>query len=168
MDVRIRRQTAEETSAVLEVEREAFERPEEAQLVERLLADVPEVISIVAILDGSVVGHVLFSPAYLKSHAATVQIGALGPVAVQKDVRRCGVGARLIEFGLGECWNAGWPAVIVLGAPAYYSRFGFARADGYGIRCALDVPAEAFLVLSRSLLLGGSTVAEYHPAFGEV
>jgi predicted N-acetyltransferase YhbS len=67
--------------------------------------------------------------------------------------------------------DAGVVGHILLGHPTYYPRFGFARADGWGLRCAFDAPAEAFMVLPlRAALLAeyaGATV-RYAPEFDRV
>lgn len=61
------------------------------------------------------------------------------------------------------------PAIIVLGHPEYYVRFGFAQATRWDIRCEFDVPPEAFMVLwSAAPLTHGPGAARYHAAFSEV
>jgi putative acetyltransferase len=57
----------------------------------------------------------------------------LGPVAVLPSHRRLGIAARLIEDGLARCRSTGFGWAVVLGAPAYYGRFGFQPASTFGL-----------------------------------
>ncbi len=86
-------------------------------------------VSLVAEVAEQVVGHVAFSPV-----SAGSAIGSgLAPVAVLPSRRRHGVGARLIREGLAACERAGVGFVVVLGDPAFYARFGFGPASGWGL-----------------------------------
>jgi predicted N-acetyltransferase YhbS len=60
-------------------------------------------------------------------------------------------------------------AVVVLGHPAYYPRFGFSPSTRFGIECEYDAPADAFMVLElhAGFLRGASGTVRYHTAFGE-
>jgi putative acetyltransferase len=164
----IRNETAPDHAAVLQVHRDAFGRDAEAALVDRLRRDDVARISLVTVAESIVIGHALFTEARLVFDSREKVVGALGPVAVSQPHRRRGVAQALITQGLGLCWERGWPAVIVLGNPAYYSRFGFARADAWSIRCELDVPPEAFMIAFASEPIQGPATAEYHPAFDDV
>jgi putative acetyltransferase len=166
--VHVRIESATDRAAVLQVHREAFRRDAEAVLVERLGVDQVPQISIVAEVDSVVVGHALFSEARLAFDSEEQVIGALGPVAVLRDHRRRGLAASLIREGLRLCWQRQWPAVIVLGNPAYYGRFGFKRADAWTIRCGLDVPAEAFMIAFAGEAIWGPATAKYASAFDSV
>ena len=80
-------------------------------------------VSLVAEHGGEIVGHVAFSP--VKIDGETVDWYGLGPVAVQPERQRQGIGVRLIEAGLGQIKELGAAGCVVLGDPGYYSRFGF-------------------------------------------
>jgi putative acetyltransferase len=166
--VHIREESEIDRAAVLQVHREAFNRDAEAALVERLRADRFPQLSLVAEIDSVVVGHVLFSEAQLVFESEEKTIGALGPVAVLQSHRRRGVAESLIRHGLRLCWQRPWPAVIVLGNPAYYGRFGFSRADAWSIRCEFDVPSEAFMIVFSAHAISGPAAARYAPAFASV
>lgn len=166
--MQIRKEREEDLEAIRQVHREAFGRNEEAALVDRLRQDGGDSVSLVAEVETGIIGHVLFTEACLAPGSGTVAVGALGPIGVVPFWRRRGVAAALIREGLSLCWQQGWPAVIVLGDPAYYSRFGFARADAWCIRCEFDVPPEAFMILFRAAIIPGPAKARYHPAFGTV
>lgn len=116
-------------------------------------------LSLVAEQEGSIVGHVGFSPILINSE----DIGwvGLGPVSVSPSLQRGGVGSALIKEGLQVLTKRGAQGCVVLGDPKYYGRFGFAsdHALSYG-----EVPAEYF----QSLLLTGEPVAgevAYHEGF---
>ncbi len=119
----------------------AFPTPAEAQLVAALRTAGRLVVSLVAELDGEFVGHVAFRPLEV--------LGGVGlaPVAVVPQRQSCGLGSALIREGLDRCRAAGWRFVVVLGAPRYYSRFGFQAASRWGL---IDEYAggEAFQVLA--------------------
>ena len=78
-------------------------------------------------------GHVLFSPTHVEHQGEDVELAGLAPVGVLPENQNEGVGSSLIQRGLEECREAGVNAVVVLGDPGYYSRFGFERASEYGL-----------------------------------
>jgi putative acetyltransferase len=174
----IRTETPEEIAAVRVVEEKAFGRPAEADVVDRLRARGAVTLSLVAVDEGQVVGHVLFTPVDIVSQAADGQehrspaIG-MGPVAVLPGRQKQGIGSRLIRAGLEEIRQGGHAAVVVLGDPRYYTRFGFVPASRYGIRFQDEaVPAEDFMVqeLRRGVLEiflteHGKGTAVYQPEF---
>ena len=69
----------------------------------------------------------------------------LAPLAVLPAHQRRGIGSELVRRGIDDCRDAGYRAVLVLGEPAFYQRFGFTKASLHGIRCPFDVPDEAFM-----------------------
>ena len=115
-------------------------------------------LSLVAEVDGDVVGHVAFSPATVAGAADWV---ALGPVSVRPNRQRQGIGMRLIEGGLAQV-RRGSRGCVVLGEPAYYARFGFVAAETLHWN---DVSAPFLQVLVWG---GGVPTGEvtFHPAFG--
>jgi putative acetyltransferase len=88
-------------------------------------------LTLVAEVDGQVVGHVAFSEVTLDGRPAR-GLG-LGPVAVAPDHQGCGVGSRLIETALERAEADGWHFAVVLGHPTYYPRFGFVPAGPLGV-----------------------------------
>jgi putative acetyltransferase len=109
----------------------SFPTEGEARLVAALRSAGHLSVSLVAELAGRVVGHVAFSPVGLPG--ATGGVG-LAPVAVLSAFRGRGIADQLIRAGLGACRQADAGFVVVLGDPAYYSRFGFLPARGWGLR----------------------------------
>lgn len=94
----------------------------------------------------------------------------LGPIAVLPENQDQGIGGALINKGIDLCRGARYRAVIVLGHPDYYPRFGFQAAGQLGINCAYDMPGDAFMALplEKGALEGISGVAYYHPEFDGV
>jgi putative acetyltransferase len=162
----IRDEAPADVAAIQAVERRAFDRAGEADLVDRLRADGALVVSLVAELDGCVVGHVAFSPVTI---AGACDVVGLGPVAVLPAVQTCAVGARLVEEGLARARERGAGAAVVLGHPDYYPRFGFAVSTKYGIHYP-EVPEDAFMAaeLVPGALVAAAGAVRYHPAFDDV
>ncbi len=147
----------------------AFPTEAEANLVDVLRENAQSVISLVAIDDNAIVGHIMFTPVELCG-ASSLNIMGLAPMAVTPDRQRCGIGSALVSQGLDRCGTIGAGAVIVLGHPAYYPRFGFAPASPMNIDCEYVVPDEAFMVLelTAGYLSGAEGTIRYLDAFGEV
>jgi putative acetyltransferase len=164
----IREEQPGDITAVHAIHTRAFPTEAEAKLVSRLREDSAVCASLVACSGETVIGHALFSQAHLRFETVTVAVGALGPIAVLPACQRTGIGDALIRSGLASCAALGLPAVIVLGDPAYYRRFGFQRADAWSIRCEFDVPTEAFRIVWLGASRAGPAVAKYHPAFSAV
>jgi len=122
--VTIRRRTPADDAAIVRTVDAAFGGPAESTLVRTLRDPGLAAIELVAAED-AVVGHALFSVLEVMVAARRVKALALAPVAVQPDRQRRGIGSALIRDGLGLARADGWDAVIVLGDPAYYARFGF-------------------------------------------
>ncbi len=152
--------------AVHRVNESAFETHLEVDLVDALRQQEPAVLSLVAIRDGSVVGHIMFSPVSLSEHPG-LRIMGLAPMAVAPPHQRDGVGSALVRAGLERCKELGYGAVVVLGHPEYYPRFGFSPASRFGIGCEYDVPDDVFMMLELQpgSLDGTSGVIRYHDAF---
>lgn len=127
----------------------AFDEENEARLIELIRQSdlyVPE-LSLVAVVEEQVVGHVMFSYMTLESPTGDMRILDLAPLAVLPDHQNQGVGTALTEHGLGLVEALGEPLVLVEGIPSYYPRFGFERASLHGITPpSAKVPDEAFMV----------------------
>ncbi len=169
----VRAENSGDYAAVHEINSRAFDREDEANLVDILRAAGIELISLVAeITGGKRVGHALFSPVqidYPGRDRAGCRAIALGPIGVLPEFQGSGVGAALIEVGLEACRQQGYDLVFVLGHSSYYPRFGFKQAGLLNFRCEWDVPEEAFMVLKvgeAADCRGG--IVRYHPAFSQV
>ena len=167
--MRIRNETPADVAAVREVNLAAFDSPAEADLVDALRGHTFPYVSLVADDKGIIAGHILFTPVHLPGHPRA-RLMALAPMAVRPEFQRSGVGSALVVEGLHQAREAGAGAVVVLGHPAYYPRFGFVPASRHGIRCTYEVPDEAYLVveLQPGHLDGLSGTVQYHAAFDAV
>ena len=162
----VRRETPEDRKAIAAVHTASFPSTDEAQLVEALRKAGRLCISLVAERQGTIVGHVAFSPVQL-----TGSDGGLGlaPVAVLPAQRRRGVAGRLIREGLALCGAEDRGFVVVLGDPDYYGRFGFVAAtrwklsDEYGGGDAFQA-----LELRPGALAGHGGLVRYAPEFADL
>jgi putative acetyltransferase len=163
----VRPERPSDHDAVRRVHAAAFTTPHEADLVDALRAGARPLVSLVAEEDGHVVGHVMLSPVELPGHPDRRLMG-LAPLAVLPTRQRSGIGAALMWAGLERCRDIGTGAVVVLGHPAYYPRFGFMPADDHGIGCPfLDAPSDAWMILELEPghLRGASGTTRWHAAF---
>jgi putative acetyltransferase len=167
--VQIRAEQTQDYAAVFALNTAAFDSAAEAKLVDRLRGECGDLISLVAVDDDDIVGHILFSPVTLDTENAP-KIFGLGPMAVTPECQRQGIGSALVEAGLEQCRAKGIDAVIVLGHPAFYPRFGFVPASRFGIDSEFPAPDEAFMAieLTPGVLADHSGQARYHPAFSDV
>ena len=165
--MRVRPETEADCAAIRAVNEAAFGSPAEAEIVEVLRAKGVELVSLVAERDASILGHILFSPVSLVGHDGLKLMG-LGPMAVLPLEQRSGIGSALVREGLRLCRQLGARAVVVVGHPQYYPRFGFAPASRYGIRCEYDVPDDVFMIaeLERGALRAVAGLIRYDDAFG--
>ncbi|MGH8638095.1 MAG: GNAT family N-acetyltransferase, partial [Burkholderiales bacterium] len=92
----------------------------------------------------------------------------LGPMAVIPYLQRQGIGTRLVRAGLDECSRLGYRAVVVVGHPEFYPRFGFVPARTFGLRSEFDVPDEVFMAveLIPGALASAAGTVRYVPEFG--
>jgi putative acetyltransferase len=131
----------------------------EAQIVDALRAAGALTLSLVAMRDGEIVGHVAFSP--VRINGATGHWQGLGPVSVWPERQRKGIGQALIREGLAQLKALASAGCVVLGDPGYYGRFGFIYDPGlvYG-----QAPPGYF---QRLTLSGADPKGEvtYHPGF---
>jgi putative acetyltransferase len=146
----------------------AFETTTEADLVNALRERATQLVSLVAEDDAKIIGHILFSPVTLANEPGLILMG-LGPMAVVPSRQRQGVGSSLVREGLERCRQLNAAAVLVLGHPEYYPRFGFSPASRLSLRSEYDVPDEVFMVreLRDGALSGLSGTIRYHPIFGD-
>ena len=169
-DVEVRLERPEDCAQVRWVNEFAFGQPGEANLVDALRSAAAVTLSLVAVREGTVAGHILFSPVTVTSPSGEFSAIGLAPMAVLPEFQTSGIGSMLVRAGLSELSRAGHDVVVVLGHAEYYPRFGFVRASTYRIRWEQDAPDEAFMVLELrpGVLAGRGGVVRYHPEFAAV
>ena len=165
----IRAEEQRDWAAVHAVNVSAFETPSEANLVDALREQAQPLVSLIAEDNGAVVGHIMFSPVSLSGNTV-LKIMALAPMAVAPEHQRKGIGSALVRAGLEQCQRLGFGAVVVLGHPDYYPRFGFSSSARFGISCEYEVREEVFMVveLQAGFLRGAAGKIQYHAAFRNV
>ncbi|HUJ51842.1 MAG TPA: N-acetyltransferase, partial [Bryobacteraceae bacterium] len=148
------------------VNQAAFGRSDEADLVDKLRADGHALISLVAELEDSVAGHLLFSRMWIRTAGGLISAVALAPVAVLPEHQHQGIGGLLIRHGLELLRARGERIVIVAGHPGYYPRFGFSSDQAKLLESPF--PREAFMAmeLCAGALDGIGGPVVYPPAFG--
>lgn len=147
-NVLIRDEETADYPAIFEVTVAAFDTMEmsnhtEQFIIEALRAAKALVISLVALVDGRVVGHIAFSPVAISD--GTKDWYGLGPVSVHPDYQRAGIGRALIHEGLSRLKNLKAKGCCLVGHPEYYRQFGFKNVEGLVHE---GVPKEVFFVLS--------------------
>ncbi|MCF6283559.1 MAG: N-acetyltransferase [Candidatus Polarisedimenticolaceae bacterium] len=144
----IRPETDKDYVAIKALNDLAFRGEAEGSIVDKIRSSCEEVISLVAVEEGEVIGHILFTPVATMSGEDQVFGMGLAPMAVLPDYQNRGVGSLLVKEGVRILNEIGCPFVVVLGHPNFYPRFGFEKASSYALRAEWDgVPDEAFMVL---------------------
>jgi putative acetyltransferase len=165
--VRCRPARPQDWPAIAAINRRAFDGGDEARLVDRLRRDGDVVAELVADEAGEPVGHVLFSRLKSDPAAAAFALAALAPMAVLPERQRQGIGSALVEAGLRACGLVGVDAVLVVGHPGYYPRFGFTAEAAAGIRSPYSGPAFMGLDLTPATLATVRAV-RYPAAFADL
>src|SRR5262245_36218957 len=146
--ITVRPERPEDVPRVRQVNELAFEQRTEADLVERLQQSCTDTLSLVALEENDVIGHILFTPVVVEGEGRGVTGMGLAPMAVLPDRQRQGVGSQLVRRGLEILRERGCPFVVVVGHPEYYPRFGFLRASTQGLVSQWEgVSDAAFMVL---------------------
>ena len=161
--IEIRDEQPGDAAAVREVNRLAFGQDDEGRIVDALRANGAAILSLVAVDNDAILGHIMFSPLSVGD-----VIGAgLGPMAVVPSHQRQGIGSRLVQAGVERLRGANCPFIVVIGHPEFYPRFGFQPAATYGLTCEWNVSADAFMVhaLDPDVTRRLRGLAQYRPEF---
>ena len=166
----IREEQASDIELIWKVNSEVFETEAEADLVNVLRSSGCTYISLVAETENNIVGHILFTPVELTGNENELKIMGLAPMAVLSQCQNKKIGTRLIKAGLERCRSLGYDAVVVLGHPDYYPKFGFVPSVKFGIKSQYEVPDEVFMAfeLVPESLKCHAGVIKYHEAFNSV
>lgn len=167
-NLRIGEETTGDTRAIRRVHELAFDSSAEAHLVDLLRSRGVATISLVAEVGGEIVGHILFSPVSIDPPVHGWNALGLAPIGVIPEQQRQGIGKALVNEGLERCKELGIHLVVVLGDPAYYTKFGFWRASEFGLSNEYQVDNHFLLLeLSPGVLNDISGLVKYAPEFNE-
>jgi putative acetyltransferase len=155
-----------ELSRVRLINQAAFGRPDEADLIDQLREQEAVLLSLIAEVEQQAVGHILFSRMFIDTADGAMPAAALAPMAVLPSHQRQGIGASLIWRGLDLLRGAGEQAVIVLGHPEYYPRFGFSCEKARFLKSPFPADAYMALELVAGALEGVRGRVRYPAAFG--
>jgi len=162
--ITLRSETPADIAAIAEVTEAAFRTLEISNHTEQFiiaaLRDAQALsLSLVAVLEGRVVGHIAFSPLVLSD--GTPHWYGMGPLSVLPELQRQGIGKALVQQGIARLKEMQAQGCCLVGHPDYYRKFGFQNAPDLVLE---GVPAEFFFALSFQGPLPKSTV-RFHNAF---
>ncbi|WP_087088033.1 GNAT family N-acetyltransferase [Acinetobacter pittii] len=164
MNIIVRDEEITDIEAIEKLTKAAFQNAEHTSHTEHFIVNSLRTqgqltISLVAIEDGSIIGHVAISPVEMSSG----EIGwyGLGPISVHPDKQDCGIGSLLMNKSLQKLKQLGAQGCVLLGEPSYYSRFGF---KNYPELIFPNVPSEYFQAVTFSGNIPKANV-KYHEAF---
>ena len=166
-NVIIRSEKPSDIEAIAEVTTAAFEDHSFSQQTENFIirdlrAAGALTISLVAEVDGRVVGHIAFSPVTISD--GTTDWYGLGPVSVLPDFQGCRIGTALVDNGLALLKSMGGKGCALVGLPAYFDRFGF---KNHPLLIHEGVPQKVFVAKSLFGRVPSGTV-EFHQAFNQL
>jgi putative acetyltransferase len=165
--VSIRNARPDDAESARAVHTAAFGNHAEADRVDRLIADGQAAISLVAVADGQIVAHILFSPLEVTGTIEPVRALSLAPLAVLPAWQRRGTGSRLVREGIRSAEQIGIDAIIVVGHPEYYRRFGFSAGLAARLQSPYSGPAFMAIELTPGVLAAGGAV-HYPEAFSHL
>ena len=171
--IAVRPEHEDDAAAITAVNRSAFGRDDEARLIAALRASATFIpaLSLVAVDDGAVVGHILFSPVTIHTVSGPRTALGLGPMAVRPERQGQGIGSALVREGLAACRRArdemDVAAVVVVGHAGFYPRFGFTSARAYGLEPPFDLSDANWMAceMEPGALRDNAGRVTYPPAF---
>lgn len=163
-DFQIRDETMADAAVIRDVTVAAFKtleisRQTEHFIIEALRSTGALALSLVAEVDGQVVGHIAFSPVTISDGSPNWY--GLGPVSVRPEHQRMGIGKSLIKEGLSQLQNMNARGCCLVGHPEYYKKLGFVNVSGLMHE---GVPPEFFFAMPFDGHVPHGTVA-FHDAF---
>lgn len=163
----IRQEQPGDIDAIRRINELAFGGHAEAKLVDALRSANAILLSLVAEVDGQIVGHILFSPVIIDRDNTHDNAVGLAPMTVLPAAQRCGIGKSLVQSGIETIRAAGHGAIVVLGHPRYYPRFGFKLASEFDLHWEVPGHDNAFFAMElRPEFLGVRPgTVRYRPEF---
>jgi len=175
METTIRQEIANDFESVFKLVEEAFKTLQISDHTEQFLVDrlrkseafIPE-LSLVAVDGEKVVGYILLTKVNICNNDKKFEALTLAPVAVLPAYQNLGIGGKLIKQVHAAALKLGFGAVILVGHPDYYPRFGYKKASDFGIRQPFDAPDECCMAIElyEGSLSGITGIVEYSKAFG--
>lgn len=166
----IRQERVQDYAQIYDVIQKAFENEKMTDHKEHILVDqlrhTEAYISELALVyaeNGEILGQICYSECFIGEHPVL----ALAPVAVLPAHQGKGIGTQLIEASIERAKWSGFSAILVLGNPELYKRFGFVQASEFGIEAPFDAPQENYMVmpLYKGSLTGISGAVKYAAPF---
>ena len=177
MNIIIRKEEPKDFKTVFNLIEKAFESEQmsdhkEQFLVERLRksnAFIPELSLVCEIENNTIVGHILLTRLKIKNERDGFDSLALAPVSVLPEYQRKGIGGMLIKEAHKKAKELGFKSIVLLGHEKYYPKFGYERADKFGIDLPFEVPKENCMAIEliENGLKDVSGVVEYPKEFYE-
>jgi putative acetyltransferase len=130
----IRKEQPGDIHRIRQINSEAFETETEANLVDIIRRSGIPHISLVYEENNELKGHIFFTPVELVGESSDLRIMGLGPMAVTPKYQKKGIGSSLVKAGIERCKLERIDAIVVLGHPNYYPRFGFEPSVKYNIK----------------------------------
>jgi putative acetyltransferase len=161
----IRQEMSSDWVEIGQLLRDAFAGNYEAELVERLRADNLIVVALVAEANNEIVGHIVLSWIATEMDGRPLRAAALAPMAVRPDHQRRGIGSGLAITAIQRAEQAGVEALIVLGHPSYYPRFGFSAELARNLTSPFAGSAFMAMDLRPGALSGANGSVTYPKAF---
>lgn len=168
--ITIRKENKNDFEPIKQINDKAFGQPQEGIVVNKLRELDTNALSLVAEIDGKLVGHIFYSTAEIEFKNERIVGMGLAPVAVLPEYQKQGIGKKLITESINMLLKMPTPFIIVLGHESYYPKFGFETASKYGIKCQWeDVPDDAFMIMiiDNEIMKDVNGVARYRDEWNE-
>lgn len=168
-EFRIRQEQPGDEEQIAAVVTAAFPTAAEAHLVNRLRGNCKFYLSLVAMTEDKIVGHILLTETMLENHEQRLLVG-LAPLSVSPAFQGKGLGSKLIAGALDKCRLLEVDAVFVLGNPEFYGRFEFGTAALHGLHSTYPLEEKYFmlLILNETAMRNISGTVKYHAAFDQL
>ena len=144
----IREEKETDIAEITNIHNQAFKGPLEGEIVKNLRKNKNLTISLVCEMENKIVGHIAYSPTYVKNETAGL---GLAPVGVSPEFQKQGIGSALINKGNEIALSKGFSRIFVIGEPDYYPKFNFEPAKKYNYFSKFDPEGNYFMVLGRNL-----------------
>jgi putative acetyltransferase len=165
MKLTIRVEEPKDRAAIYQVNVLAYGREDEAKLVEELRDGNHARLSLVADAGGQIVAHIMFSAVQIMTDDGPMQALVLAPLAVHPEQQQHALGSTLVKDGLYLAAQRHHRVVLVIGDPAFYSRFGFSQELARPLKCRFAGESFMALELITGALRGVAGMVLFPPPF---